>query len=463
MFISTPTPTPRTVNQLTARSSATTMGQLALIALSGCLLVAPAAAEFPRDWYVSAGVGWDYGDRVTFESNGALLEIDRGTYRPTAAIGVKIGDDWRVELDGTAYQNTPEILYSASAGVEIDPDGRDLLRAKSLMVNVLRDIPIGIAWRPYIGAGLGVANVDYHLSEIEFNAPFHQQPRRDIVNDKSTTLAFQLIAGFTVPITRRFDLAADYRYWQAPSPDLQDVNGADLNIDHTVHSAWLHLRYHAPNAGVFKAPPPRRKPQRGFYFETTIGGGFSEDADINNTRIGLDAFDLGPVATAALGYNWRKRWRLELEGQYRRNEVEVIDFRPAQGEDPSEGQVKNYALMANIIYQFAPGSSVRPFIGLGVGIVHASFDIDVFGICERFVCGPERQAKLIDDDDNANAAQVMAGVDVAISERVTFTADYRYWVTSDFKMQQPDGAPFDTKLRNTSVTVGVRYSFSANH
>ena len=66
------------------------MGQLALIALSGCLLVAPAAAEFPRDWYVSAGVGWDYGDRVTFESNGALLEIDWapffGSIRDIAAL-----------------------------------------------------------------------------------------------------------------------------------------------------------------------------------------------------------------------------------------------------------------------------------------------------------------------------------------------------------------------------------------
>ncbi|MDH3641649.1 MAG: porin family protein, partial [Gammaproteobacteria bacterium] len=411
----------------------------------------------------SAGVGWDYAKRVTFDSNNALLELDRGLYLPIAAIGTSVGDSWRVELDGSILENTPEILYSASAGIELDSDPGDLIEAKNLMFNVLRDVPVGIAWRPYFGAGIGMSKLSYRFSELELDTPVRQRPRRDIVNDDTTTFAFQFIAGFTVPITRRFDLAADYRYWHAPSPDLEDVDGNDLGVDHTVHSAWLQLRYHAPNAGVFKAPPPRRKTMSGFYVESTIGGGFSEDSDVRDTVIGLDAFDLGPVATAAVGYAWRKRWRFELEGQYRNNEVEVVDFRLVQGEDPADGHVKNYSVMANIIYQFAPGSSIRPFIGAGYGIAHATFDVDVFGICEFFVCGAERTAKLIDDDDSTDALQIMAGVDVALSPRTTFTADYRYWRTSDFKMQQPDGAPFDAYLRNTSITVGVRYSFGADH
>ena len=132
-------------------------GRTALIAISGCIAASPTYGDFPRDWYVSGGVGWDYADRVTFESNAALLEFDRAIYQPTAALGIKLGD-WRVELDGTIRENTPEILYSASAGIEVDPDPRDLIKATTLMVNVVRDIPIGIAWRPYLGAGIGVAN-----------------------------------------------------------------------------------------------------------------------------------------------------------------------------------------------------------------------------------------------------------------------------------------------------------------
>jgi opacity protein-like surface antigen len=202
------------------KNSLMIIGRITLIALIGCLVASPASAQFPRDAYVSVGIGWDYADRVTFESNGALLELDQSQSQPAVALGTKLGAGWRVELDWALRENTPEILYSASASVEINSDKRDLIEARSLMVNVLRDIPIGIAWRPYFGAGIGVAKLDYHLSEIEVNMLALQGLRRDVVNDESTTLAFQLIAGFTVPITGRLDLAADYRYWQAPSPNL---------------------------------------------------------------------------------------------------------------------------------------------------------------------------------------------------------------------------------------------------
>ena len=429
------------------------IARIATVALIGCFAATPANSDMLRDWYISAGLGWDHADRVTFE-NGALLEIDRRGYRPNAALGAKFGENWRVELNGSIQENTPEILYLPSAPLEVNPDERDVLRASSLMANVLRDIPIGIAWRPYVGVGIGVTNLEYRLSETETRV----SPRIDFVDDESTTLAFQLIGGFTVPITRRLDLAAVYRYWKAPSPDLEDVNGADLDIDHTVHSVWLHLRYHAPNAGVFKTPAPRRKPLRGFYVETAIGGSFSEDSDIRDREIVLDAYELGPTVTAALGYAWRNRWRFELEGQYRTNEVELVDFRQPVGEDPADGHVKSYSLMANVIHQFSPGSSVRPFFGIGYGFVHGSFDVDVFGVCRSRVCGPEFSFKHVDDDANTTAFQLMAGFDVAVTPRATFTADYRWWRTYHFKMQQPDGSPYEAYLQNRSITVGLRYS-----
>lgn len=429
------------------------------IALVGCSLASSVCAESPRDWYASLGVGWGYPEKVTFEETDAVLEFDRGRYLPVGAVGAKFGDAWRMELDASLRRTTPEILYSPSAGIEIDPDKGDLIRATSLMVNVLRDFPVGIAWRPYVGAGIGVTRLDFHLSEIELD----QRPRRDIVNDQSTAFAYQLIAGFTVPVSRRLDLAADYRWWQAPWPDLQDVTGADLGIDHTVHSAWLQLRYHAPNAGVMPSPAPRHKARRGFYVSAGIGGGFAEDANEMNTVVGIDAFDLGPAATVAAGYVWRERWRFELEGAYLRNTVDVIDFRRSQGEDSGSGRVKSYSLMANAIFRFAPGSSVRPMLGLGVGLVHSSFDVDVSGVCEFFVCGAEHHFKLIDDNDSAYVAQAIVGVDVAVSKRITFTADYRYWITSRFEMRFADGSgfeasPYETRLRSNTVMVGVRYS-----
>jgi hypothetical protein len=55
-------------------------------------VASPASAQFPRDAYVSVGIGWDYANRVTFESNGALLELDRSQHQPAVALGTKLGD-----------------------------------------------------------------------------------------------------------------------------------------------------------------------------------------------------------------------------------------------------------------------------------------------------------------------------------------------------------------------------------
>ncbi|MGI9324175.1 MAG: outer membrane protein [Pseudomonadales bacterium] len=427
-----------------------------------CLLASSAYADDGYDWYVSAALGWDYADSVSFAQSNAKLDFDRGRYLPAAAIGLQVGENWRFELDASLRRNTPEILYAADAGIEIDPDSDDAIEASSVMLNVQHEIPVGIAWRPYIGAGIGVTSLDYRLSEITVDGPFFQRPRRDIVNDRTTAFAYQFILGFTVPVTRRFDLAADYRYWRAPSPDLEDVTGADLNVDHTVHSAWLHLRYHQPSARLHNASPPGQNLRQGLYIKSSIGGGIYEDANVEGMDLGIDAFDLGQSATLAVGYVWRRNWQLELETAYRKSDVEVIDFRPDQGEDPASGRVASYSLMANVMYQFRPRSTIRPYVGFGIGIVRSSFDINVFGICESFVCGTERRAELIDDNDSAQVAQVMFGTDVTLSPRTTFFADYRYWVTSDFEdLQQSNGSPFLTYLRHNSIMVGFRYLFGA--
>ena len=398
------------------------IARIATAAFIGCLVATPASAEPLHDWYVSLGAGWDHAKRETFE-DGSLLEIDRRGWRPSAALGAKFADNWRVELNGSIQENTPEVLYLPSASIEVDPDYRDIMRAKSVMANVIRDIPIGIAWRPYVGAGIGYTDLDYVVSQQQRG----NAPRVFSVDDSASGMAFQLITGFTVPITRRLDFAADYRYYKMPSPNLEDVNGADLDIDHTVHSAWVHLRYHAPNAGPFASPPPRRQWTRGLYFELGIGGGFPEDSDVEvpgrDDVINLDAYDMGPTVTAALGYNLG-RLRFEIEAEFRRNEVELVDFRLPRGEDPSDGRVKTRSLMANVIYQFLPGRSVRPFVGVGWGLVHGKFDVDVFGVCEFGVCGPEFSEEHIHDKDTTTGVQVLLGFDVA--RRLPLVADQRF-------------------------------------
>jgi opacity protein-like surface antigen len=386
------------------------------------------------------------------------MDLDRGTNQFAFALGRRVGDAWRVELDYTEFDRNPELLYSSSSAIEFDTADEDSVDASSLMLNLVRDFQVGRAWRPYLGLGAGTAKLDVQFSER--GVRFLQRPSREIVNDDDTGFAWQFMAGLTVPLTRRLELAADFRYWHMPDANLQDASGADFDTDHTVRSAWLHLRYHGANAGFFAAPAPRQPIERGWYLTGNLGGGFAQDEDIENQTLVIDAFGLGPTATVGAGYHLRPRWRVELEASYWKNKVEVMEFSKDIGEDSASGNVESYSLMFNVIHQFAPGSAIRPFFGLGGGWIRSSYDISTAGFCRNFVCYPvERRALLVDDHGTAWAAQAMIGVDVAISDRLRFSAAYRQLTTGTTDMQQPDGTPFNTDERYiTSVTAGFRYS-----
>ncbi|MEQ8860554.1 MAG: outer membrane beta-barrel protein [Pseudomonadales bacterium] len=432
---------------------------LALCCWFGAMHSAGADVDVLDPWYASLGIGWSYAETLELDASDATMDFDRGTNQLVVALGRRLSDDWRVELDYTRLDRSPELLYSSSAGIEVDTDDRDSVRASSLMLNVVRDLRVGHAWRPYVGLGAGRGRFDVHFSELEINGPFFQRPRRDIIDDGDSGLAWQLIAGVTVPLTQRLELAADFRYWQMPDVDLTEASGADVDADHTVRSAWLQLRYHGGHAGFYAAPAPRQAFEKGWYAIANLGGGFAQDEEIKETALVIDAFDLGTTATVGVGYHLRPRWRVELEASYWENGVEVMEFSKDIGEDSASGNVESYSLMLNIVHQFNPGSAVRPFVGLGGGLIRSSYDIRTAGFCRNFACDPvEQRALLVDDHGTASAAQAMVGVDVAITDRLHFSAAYRQLITGVTDMNQADGTPFDSDRRYiTSVTAGLRY------
>lgn len=421
--------------------------------------VTSARADALDPWYAGLGIGWSYAESLELDGSDATMDFDRGTNQLTVALGRRVTDDWRLELNYNEFDRSPELLYSSTAGIEVDTDERDSVETSSLMLNVVRDLRVGQAWRPYVGIGAGRGRVDIHFSELEISSRFLQRPRRDIIDDRDTGFAWQLMAGVTVPLTRRLELAADFRYWQMPDVNMREVSGAEVDTDHSVRSAWLQIRYHGGGAGFYGTPAPRRAFERGWYTTASLGGGFAQDEDIDGTDLVIDAFDLGTTASVGVGYRLHPRWRVELEASYWNNGVKVMEFSKDIGEDSATGSVESYGLMLNAIHQFAPGSAVRPFVGLGAGWLRSSYDIRTAGFCRNFACDPvEQRALLIDDHGNAPAAQAMVGVDVAISERLHFSAAYRQLITGTTDMRRPDGTPFDTEKRYiTSVVAGFRY------
>ena len=136
----------------------------------------------------------------------------------------------------------------------------------------------------------------------------------------------------------------------------------------------------------------------------------------------------------------------------------MIELGPDIGEDAASGEVRAFSLLANAYYVFRPDALIRPFIGLGAGIVRAEFDIDVFGFCANFICGALREEQFLDTSDTQATFQVMAGVEATISSRLKFTADYRYMNSLEMSASRANMDVFRGTLRNTSVVMGLRYS-----
>ena len=436
--------------------------------LSGVLWIAPlcfvpaiAMADQPAGWYLGAGIAWTDAEDVTFDEalsespgeTGASVGFDFGAPAGSAVVGFAFENQWRVELEAAYRANDLEILHFPDSGLEVNLEASDKVEATSFMVNVFRDFELGMALQPYVGAGIGSAEVKYRLGEFGINTMRLQRPRRPIIDDKVTSVAYQLIAGFTIPITRRIDMTADYRFWQAPSVELEDALGVEVDVKHTVHSGWLSLRYRLSDQGETRShQKSNRQPyarERGFYLAGNFGRNWPPDAEITNNLANFDAFDTGFLATLAAGYTLNERWRFEVEVARRKNDVEVIDFNPEFGENRSSGRIRATSFIAQAFYRFYPQSPIGPYLGLGGGLVSADYDVSV------------GDSSFIDDDDSTSGFQGILGVDIAVTQRLTFVAEYRFWAISKLKMQQPDGAPLNTKLRDHSMNVGLRYAFGA--
>lgn len=387
------------------------------------------------------------------------MSFDQGVFQPALAIGVQTPFDWRFELERVVHHNTPEILYSSADRIESDSDEADEFRSTSLMFNAVRDFRVGEAFRPYLGAGLGWTKAHLHFSRPRIEDGPLFIPRDDIIDDDDTTLAFQLIAGFTIPVTRRFDMALDYRYWSAPSLKYEEVSGADLDTQMDVHSVWFHVRYHAPDAGVFGSERPRAAHPSGWYVAAHAGGVFAEDSDVKDTETIIDAFNFGPIGSVAIGYALNDRWHFELAGSHQNNTIEVLEVSGAIGEDEASGELNLSTVMLNAIRHFAPGSAIRPYLGVGAGMARGAYEVNARTFCRNFICGTvEDRYRFVDDEATGFAAQAIIGVEIAISPRLSFTADYRYWRALGFELESPTGQAVEINRQNSnSLMAGLRF------
>ncbi|MBL6455343.1 OmpA family protein [Belnapia sp. T6] len=199
------------------------------------------------------------------------------------------------------------------------------------------------------------------------------------------------------------------------------------------------------------------QPVSGLYIGAGGGLNFHQTSNNNGAKTKFD--DVGAVGLVAIGWGFGNGLRAEIEGSYRHNEIRSIT---GGGRNGNGGYFRNYAAMANVLYDFNLGLPVIPYLGVGVGYGWADVD-------KARLAGPGAARYRIEDTDGNLAYQGIAGLAFALPvPGLALTAEYRFFGTLEPKLDidrtSTVGAPGGTYKPtnyNHSALLGIRYAFNA--
>lgn len=187
---------------------------------------------------------------------------------------------------------------------------------------------------------------------------------------------------------------------------------------------------------------------KGWYVSGLANMSFQRNADSDISGLAKSEIEYmtGWGLSGSGGYNWGNGLRNDLELVYRNSMVESVE--PSVLGDG--GGIHNFALMANVFYDYDTGTRVTPYVGLGVGGSRVDAD-NMRHIAVNSV---------IDDTQYAFAYQAIAGFALKLEGNWSFTADYRYFATPEVDFETASGANAKTENASHNIMMGVRYQFN---
>jgi opacity protein-like surface antigen len=153
---------------------------------------APASGQYIA---VSGGLigktDYDYGFANGWSVDGDVKSGAQGAI----AWGSSIGANWRAEIALGYRSQKVDSALTSNVGVFAASDGK--VKALSVDLNGYYDFPVSGPVKPYLGAGVGVAQV-----KIDDG----------LLDDKGDALTLQAMAGASVAVSPRISLFAEGRY-----------------------------------------------------------------------------------------------------------------------------------------------------------------------------------------------------------------------------------------------------------
>lgn len=200
------------------------------------------------------------------------------------------------------------------------------------------------------------------------------------------------------------------------------------------------------------------QPVNGLYIGGGAGYNILQDSDLSfSTNVGpadgKAEFDGGWAALGSIGWGFGNGLRAEIEGNYRRNNVDKARIGTGQLTDVG-GRAQTYGVMANVLFDIDLGLGwMYPYIGAGAGYAWTKWDVNSNG-------------SIIDDTDGQFAYQGIVGAAFPIDAvpGLSVTAEYRYFATLDpeFDLEQTSGftGSVEGENRNHTFLLGLRYAFN---
>ncbi|PHR62377.1 MAG: hypothetical protein COA47_03985 [Robiginitomaculum sp.] len=191
---------------------------LSAVAVAALMTLPSIATAGDNGWYARAGVGIGTLDDMTF-SGGLNGTVDSASdIRPTLGFGKYLNDDgWRLDFDLTQRYNDTGLV-----GEHAFSDSG--FNSWSVMANIIKDFDVGMAVKPYLGVGAGIADVD--LSAHGFQNGVSLTDPYAIAHDSATTFAWNALVGLGWDLSDNLAFDLGYRYFQAQSLDFASSNAA---------------------------------------------------------------------------------------------------------------------------------------------------------------------------------------------------------------------------------------------
>lgn len=226
-----------------------------LLAAASVMVIAPAAHAY-EGLYGAIGAGLSYvmdNQDINNENSGpAPFLFDSSVdYDPGIGVYAAIGYDY-----AGPFRSELELSYRSNDIVDLDADGAGFsgipegsisgdTKAMAILMNLLYDFESDSAFTPYIGAGVGVVNLDHDISG-SFTPGQPTDPLSIAYGKNKWELAYQGIAGVAVDLADGLKLDLSYRYFGTRKEDVRGTlsgSPAAFETGFASHSLFAGLRW----------------------------------------------------------------------------------------------------------------------------------------------------------------------------------------------------------------------------